>query len=207
MQQHDLGRKATVFAVHSDHRDYAMTVLLDSGASHSIINEATVKQLSLSVKPPSGPVTEVTLADGKTKMQRIGTVELDLHIYFMNTDRQPARLHLRCKVMPLMTDLLFGVEALHALFPNDSISQFFIPPSMLASVPQPLTVELTMEDPSPTSMHFRMRPEGHLTRATRTRNHEAVVAALDLIEQVADSRCKHVLTQAFGANQSAEEDA
>ena len=133
LQQFNRSHRSKVFAVHTDHPHFALTTLLDSGASHSIIRPETVSELGLAIKPPTGQITSVVLADGRTQMPRMGTVEMDLHIFFLDSSRDPVRLHLRCEIMPLRTDLLLGVEALRALFPNDCLTQFFIPPSLLLS--------------------------------------------------------------------------
>ena len=120
-------------------------------------------------------------------MPRMGTVDLDLHIFFLDSSRTPARLHLRCEVMPLRTDLLLGVEALRALFPNDNLTRFFIPPSMLASIPEPLTVELELDPTTQTAVRVRARPEGHLPRHRRP---AAIASAVDFMDQLDEECCR-----------------
>jgi hypothetical protein len=136
-------------------------------------------------------------------MQRIGTVELDLHIFFLDSSRTPARLHLRCEVMPLRTDLLLGVEALRALFPNDNLTRFFIPPSLLASIPEPLTVELTLDPVTLSTVHVKARPEGHLPRTSRQRHPATMVAAVNFMEEVEEEQCRHALHSSPLSNQDA----
>jgi len=92
--------------------------------------------------------------------------------------------------MPLRTDLLLGVEALRALFPNDNLTRFFIPPSLLASIPEPLTVELELDPITQNAIRMRARPEGHLPRRRRP---AAMVAALDFMEQVDEEYCHQAM--------------
>lgn len=90
--------------------------------------------------------------------------------------------------MPCHTDLILGVNALRTLFPNDSLTSFFIPPSVLASVPVPLTVQYDFDPTLGTVSKFVVRPEGHLSAPSRRERMEAVVAALDIVEEVSSHR-------------------
>ena len=130
------------------------------------------------------------LADGKTMVPRIGAVLLDLHVFFFDVqkEKRPTRMRINCEVMPCHTDIIFGVNALRFLFPNDSLTNFFIPPSVLASVPVPLTVEYDFDPTLGTVSRYVVRPEGHLTYPSRRARMEAVVAALDIVEEVASQR-------------------
>jgi len=92
--------------------------------------------------------------------------------------------------MPLRTDLLLGVEALRALFPNDSLTRFFIPPSVLASIPEPLTVELEFDPITQTAIRINTKPEGHLPRQRRP---ATMVAALDAMDQVDNEICQQAV--------------
>ena len=192
VEGHQLARQSKVFCMHPSHPELALTTLLDSGSTHTCISPNAVLQLGLAnqIVPPKGPVTEVTLADGKTKVKRIGTLTLKLHVFFLGAEREPAHLHLSCEVMPLHTDLLFGVDTLSVLFPNDNLTQFFIPPSFLSSLPTPLTVEYEFDPFIHTHPVLRVCPEGHLSHSSPTRhtNMEAIVAALDIIDEVAAKR-------------------
>jgi len=187
---HNLARTSTVFCIHTQRPDMVLTTLLDSGATHSCISPQAVQQLGLTITPPTGPVKEVKMADGKTVIPRIGTVLLDLHVFFFGVEQEkrPVRMRMNCEVMPCHTDLIFGVNALRTLFPNDSLTSFFIPPSVLASVPVPLTVEYDFDPTLGTVSKFVVRPEGHLSYPSRRTRMEAVVDALDIVEEVSTQR-------------------
>ena len=201
---HQLARTSTVFCVHTDCPDMVLTTLLDSGASHSCISPRAVEELGLTITPPKGDVKEIRLADGKTVIQRIGTVVLDLHIFFLHMDKEqpPQRMRIGCEVMPCFTDLILGVNALRILFPNDHLTNFFIPPSVLASVPIPLTVEYDYDSSLGTISRFFVRPEGHLTRSSRRQNLDVLVAALDIMEEVTAHRVLHPQPLEEAATQS-----
>ena len=199
VEGHQLARQSKVFCMHPSHPELALTTLLDSGSTHTCISPNAVLQLGLSqqIVPPKGPVTEVTLADGKTKVKRIGTLTLKLHVFFLGAEREPAHLHLTCEIMPLHIDLLFGVDTLSVLFPNDNLTQFFIPPSFLSSLPIPLTVEYEFDPQIHTHPVLRVCPEGHLSKHTPEKhtNMEAIVAALDLIDELAAKRLLNLKKQ------------
>ena len=77
----------------------------------------------------------VLLGDGTTRVQRLGSIELDLHFAFLSLDTHVTRFTLKYAVIDIPFDVILGVEALRSLFPNDTITRFFPQPSHNASTP------------------------------------------------------------------------
>lgn len=114
------------------------SVLLDSGAPHTVINRATISRLGLDhliVTPSPLEDTHTGLADPKHRVARVGTITLPFTIYFPYTNRPSIHMTKKFDIMNLTYDFLLGVDMLPHLFPSDEMMKFLMPPSSLASTP------------------------------------------------------------------------
>jgi hypothetical protein len=103
-----------------------------------VISPRALAALQLDYVRSNADGDSILLADGKTRVQRLGTIELDLHFAFLDSNSSIARFTLRYTVMDIPMDIILGVEALRSLFPDDQITRYFTSPSILASLPSPL---------------------------------------------------------------------
>ena len=197
LTEHNRHTQRIVGCLHDSKPDLVLIALLDSGATHSCIAPSTIVELGLThlIKPPEGPITEVELADSKTKVPRIGTLTLDLQIFFLGTDRATANLRMKLEIMTTHTDLLFGVDTLRTLFPNDELTRFFISPSLLASIPIPIDPLSPLDpsiEPTPITHTYlqNLRPLSQSSLPYHQRREQMVAAISVLDEMAAEQLCK-----------------
>ena len=213
LTDHNKHTQRLVGCLHDSEPDLILIALLDSGATHSCISPSTIKELGLThlIKPPEGPITEVELADTKTTVQRIGTIILDLRNFLLGSDRATANLRMKLEIMNIDTDLLFGVDTLKILFPNDELTRFFISPSLLASIPIPIDPSCPPDSsiqPTPITLDYlQTLHSSHPSPRSYQQQREQMIASLSVLDEMAAEQICKLKKQEEAVKLPSEQDA
>ena len=109
------------------------SILADTGADCSCINNKLVQLYNLQVKPPQG-FSSLTAFDG-SKVSRIGTVTLRVTVHCMLESTPTIEFDKTFEVIESKHDFILGRDVLPTIFPNDRVYKYCKPPAQHTDKP------------------------------------------------------------------------